>query len=180
MESASIRLFGTANDSIVDGPGLRFAIFVQGCPHACPGCHNPESHPFDGGYEASIDALIEEIVANKLIGGVTLSGGEPLAQSSACLEVAARLKEQGLNLWLYTGYLFEDVIAGTLGSPARELVSLCDVVVDGSFVEGLRSYELVWKGSSNQRVIDVPKSLEAGKAVLWEKRESYPEPPSSW
>ena len=180
MGSTSIRLFGTATDSIVDGVGLRFAIFVQGCPHGCPGCHNPESHSFEGGYETTVDALIDEIDANKLICGVTLSGGEPLAQSGACLEVAERLKQQGFNLWLYSGYLFEDVMAGAVGEQARELVSLCDVMVDGPFVNTLQSYELVWKGSSNQRVIDVPKSLKAGKAVLWEAYDSYPEPPASW
>ncbi|MCL1799658.1 MAG: radical SAM protein [Eggerthellaceae bacterium] len=232
MQPTHIRLYGTAADSIVDGAGLRYAVFVQGCPHACPGCHNPESQPFGTGYLKRIETLAEEIAANKIINGVTLSGGEPLAQSAACLALAERLKAAGLGLWLYTGYRFEDIMAGRVGSPepqdvrlqdigspepqggaegasggelwgggasstpsnspggppeaasagscARDLVALCDVVVDGPFVEALQSYRLTWRGSSNQRVVDVPRSLEAGRVVPWESKEDYPTPPSPW
>jgi len=180
VPETSIRLFGTATDSIVDGPGLRFSVFVQGCPHGCPGCHNPESQPFAGGYEKAIDALVAEVAANRLINGVTLSGGEPLAQSGACLELAMRLKALGFGIWLYTGYLYEDVMSGHIGEAAKELVALCDVVVDGPFVEALKSYALTWKGSSNQRVIDVPATHKAGRIVLWQSQDSFPEPPDSW
>ncbi|MCL1798082.1 MAG: anaerobic ribonucleoside-triphosphate reductase activating protein [Eggerthellaceae bacterium] len=183
MQPENIRLYGTAGDSIVDGVGLRYSVFVQGCPHVCPGCHNPESQAFKGGYLANIDNLVKEISANKLINGVTLSGGEPLAQSKASLALAKKLKAHDFNLWLYTGYLFEDIMAGQVDSDAQELIALCDVVVDGPFVEALQSYELKWRGSSNQRVIDVARTLEVGEVVVWEgdeSREDQPKPPPSW
>ena len=100
----TIRLFGTAPDSIVDGPGLRFAVFVQGCTHGCPGCHNPESQPCAGGEERDIDGLVAEIAANKLAQGVTISGGEPFEQAAACAELARRCHALGLNVWAYSGY----------------------------------------------------------------------------
>ena len=181
MSPATIRLFGTAADSIVDGPGLRFTVFVQGCPRACPGCHNPESQPMDGGYVAKIDTLVQEITSNKLIQGITLSGGEPLAQSAACLELVKRVRGLGHSLWLYTGYLFEEIIDGKRGQDAKALVALCDVVVDGEFIEGLKSYQLTLKGSSNQRVIDVSKSLETNQIILWENPNDLQiSPPSPW
>lgn len=176
----TIRLYGTATDSIVDGPGLRYSVFTQGCQHGCPGCHNPESQALDGGYEANIDEIFEEIVGNKIIQGVTLSGGEPLLQSEACLALAHRLKEKGFNIWIYSGYLFEDVMAGSRGAAACELLGLCDVLVDGPFIEARHDYELKWCGSSNQRVIDLPKSHEAKAVVLWQNRECFPEVPPSW
>lgn len=181
MSDSGIRLFGTAVDSIVDGPGLRYAVFTQGCPHFCHGCHNPASQAFDGGFSKPVEELVKEIVANKLIRGVTLSGGEPLAQSGACLDLALRVKELGYNLWMFTGYVFEEVLAGKIGQAATELLALCDVVVDGPYVDTLGSYELVWKGSSNQRVIDVAQSLALGKVVLWEQANDFSlQPPSRW
>lgn len=175
-----IRLYGTATDSIVDGIGLRFSVFTQGCPHQCSGCHNPESQLFEGGTLRAINELATEIEANRLIQGVTLSGGEPLEQAEACFVLARRLKEKGLNIWIYTGYLFEDIIAGNLGEAAKELLSVCDVLVDGPFVESLHSYDLQWRGSSNQRIIDLPSSLEQRRAVLWQHEDSFPEAPASW
>lgn len=176
----TIRLFGTATDSIVDGVGLRFAVFTQGCPHRCEGCHNPESHAMDGGYEAKIADVVAEIAANKLIGGVTLSGGDPLMQSEASLELARQVKALGLNLWLYSGFLYEDISAGKLGEAAVELLEYCDVLVDGPFVQNLHHYELRWKGSSNQRVIDLDESKKQGKVILWEQQDDLPQPPPSW
>lgn len=177
---SSIRLFGTAEDSIVDGPGLRYSIFVQGCSHHCPGCHNFESQDKEGGYVSSIDELLDEIEANQIIQGVTLSGGEPLEQSEACYALARALKMRQCNIWLYTGYLFEDILKEKPDKTALDLLKLCDVVVDGPFVEKLHSHELQWRGSANQRVIDVQKSLVQAEVVLWESHDCYPEVPSSW
>lgn len=179
-EPTTIRLYGTAADSIVDGPGLRYAVFVQGCTHECPGCHNPESQPACGGTVRAIDDIVDEIEANGLVGGVTLSGGEPFEQCAACLSLARKLKAQGLGLWIYSGYLYEDLLAGRPDPLAPELLACCDVLVDGPFVQALNSYDLTWKGSSNQRVIDLAASREAGAVVLWQTSDSFPEVPASW
>lgn len=185
-ESEIIRLFGTTEDSIVDGLGLRFVIFVQGCAHACPNCHNPASWPYEGGNTVRIDDLVREIKTKRLIDGVTFSGGEPLDQAEACLKIAKKLigevtnLHSPLSLWLYTGYIFEDIAAGRVSEAAKDLVALCDVVVDGPFVEELKTYDLQWRGSSNQRVIAAKESLFLGKVVLWENQTTFPEIPPSW
>jgi len=167
MSATKLRLFGAANDSIVDGPGLRLAVFVQGCPHGCPGCHNPGSHPADGGYLQSIDSLVGVLCGNTLLDGVTFSGGEPMMQAAALTELARVAHEHRLDVWCYTGFLYEDVLAGTPSEDAAELLHNVDVLVDGPYVQDRRSLELKWRGSSNQRIIDVPASLAAGQVVLW-------------
>ena len=118
----TIRLFGTVNDSIVDGPGMRFSVFVQGCSHHCPGCHNPESWAFDAGEEVALDDVVERIFENKLVSGVTLSGGDPFEQPAACAEIARRVKAAGRNVWVYTGYLYEDLLqqGGVLSDESSE------------------------------------------------------------
>ncbi len=173
-------MYGTASDSIVDGPGLRFSVFVQGCTHHCEGCHNPESQPSQGGYLQSIESIFQEILDNKLAQGVTLSGGEPFEQCEACLELAKLLKEKGYNIWIYSGYLYEDLMAGNPDPLAPELLACCDVLIDGPFVKALNSYDLKWKGSSNQRIIDLAKTRDTGKIVLWESEELDFQKPSSW
>ena len=177
-----IRLFGTAPDSIVDGPGLRFAVFVQGCTHHCPGCHNPESQPHEGGVLRSVLDVAEEIFANKADQGVTLSGGEPFEQAPACARLAALLQERGLNVWVYSGYTFEQ-----LQQQAREgragvadLLECCDVLVDGPFVQAQKSFALPWRGSANQRLIDLRKTREAGSVVLWQRPRPQFAIPESW
>lgn len=189
-----IRLYGTVNDSIVDGPGLRFTVFVQGCKHHCPGCHNPESWPFEGGTEESIDALIERILANKLVRGVTLSGGDPFEQPAACAEIARRVKAAGRNVWTYTGYLYEDLQRqlDCLNDPALDsaerdrlesiswLLPESDVLVDGPFVQEKRSLDLKFCGSTNQRLIDLAKTRAQGKVVLWQTFGDFPTKPPSW
>lgn len=116
--STNIRLYGAEPDSIVDGPGLRYAVFVQGCTHGCPGCHNPDSQPHEGGAMTTVDALFEDIRANGLVHDVTFSGGEPFQQAAACAELARRLKDLGYGIWTYTGYRYEDLarIAATAGA----------------------------------------------------------------
>jgi len=159
-----MRIANYIQDSIVDGKGLRFTLFTQGCPHRCEGCHNPETHDFEGGKEMSVDEIVDIILKNPLTDGVTFSGGEPFCQAADCAEIARRVREKGLNIWAYSGWTFEHLINGT--PEQRELLALCDVLVDGPFILAQRSLTLKWRGSHNQRVLDVPKSLEKGEAVL--------------
>ena len=159
-----MRIANYIQDSIVDGRGLRFTLFTQGCPHRCEGCHNPQTHDFDGGREMSTDEIVAIILKNPLTDGVTFSGGEPFAQARDCAAIARAVREKGLNVWAYSGYTFEQLLAGS--DDMRELLSLCDVLVDGPFILAQRSLSLKWRGSANQRVLDVPKSLASGEAVL--------------
>lgn len=162
----NIRIAGTVNDSIVDGNGLRYTIFVQGCPHHCKGCHNPQTHSFDGGKEVSTSDLFETITSNTLLDGVTFSGGEPFAQAKPLVELADLVKQNtNLNIVTYTGYTFEDII--TSNNPDWiALLNSTDILIDGKFIEDLKSYELRFRGSSNQRYIDVKQSLLQHKVVL--------------
>ena len=161
-----IRIAGMVNDSIVDGSGLRFTVFTQGCPHHCPGCHNPETHDMCGGKEADTEEIITKMKKNPLLSGLTLSGGEPLMQSEACLELAKAAHGMDLNVWAYTGYTWETLMQEN--DPARlALLREVDVLVDGPFLENQRSLELDYCGSKNQRLIDVKKTLEQGKIVCW-------------
>lgn len=159
-----LRVAGRVVDSIVDGPGLRYALFTQGCPRACPGCHNPQTQPLEGGEETSVEAILAEIDADPLLDGVTFSGGEPFLQAAPLAELAREIKKRNLNLATYTGYLWEELLAAN--DPAwNALLAELDVVVDGPFVLALRSWELKFAGSSNQRFIDVQRSLREGRAV---------------
>lgn len=164
-----IRLYGVVNDSIVDGPGLRYAIFTQGCPHHCQGCHNPLSHDFAGGYLEDIDHLLSEIDANPLLDGVTLSGGEPFEQVEPLLELVREVKKRQLHIMIYSGYTFEEIMQ--LPHLAYELLTYCDVLVDGRFVLEKRSLDLLYKGSKNQRIINVPASLKSQAVVIQEINE---------
>ena len=155
---------GIAGDSIVDGPGIRTTYFCQGCPHHCQGCHNPETWDFDAGTPMETEALAQIARDNPLCRGVTFSGGEPFAQPEAFAELARILKAEGYEIASYTGYTFEQLLQGAEGQ--RELLSLLDVLVDGPFVLAQRSLELVYRGSANQRILNVPESLRQGKAVL--------------
>jgi len=164
-----MRIAGLVQDSIVDGPGLRFSVFTQGCTHACPGCHNPETHDMTGGNEMSVSDVIKKMESNPLTDGVTLTGGDPFCQASDCADIAEAAHSLGLNVWTYTGYTFEQVktIAETDGGFAR-LLKATDVMVGGPFVLEKRTLSLRWRGSTNQRLIDVKKSLETGDTVLAE------------
>jgi anaerobic ribonucleoside-triphosphate reductase activating protein len=156
-----IRIAGITEDSIVDGPGLRLTVFVQGCPHNCPGCHNPETHRFDGGQIMDTAEIITKMDANPLLDGLTLSGGEPFCQWDACIELADAAHQRGLNVWCYTGYTYRQLTQ----DGAHSLLDHIDVLVDGPYIESLRTLELPWRGSRNQRLIDVQESLRQGKAV---------------
>ncbi len=160
-----LQLSGTANDSIVDGPGLRFTIFVQGCPHRCKGCHNPQTHDFKGGTPADTEELLEKIRRNPLLDGVTFSGGEPFCQALPLAEIGKKVHELGLNTITYTGYTFEELYARRNESGIGELLEVTDYLIDGPFVEAQKSYQLQFRGSANQRILNCRKSLETGCAV---------------
>lgn len=157
-----VRIAALMNDSIVDGPGLRYAVYVQGCPHRCKGCHNPQTHPFDGGTEMDTEDIWNEIEENPLLSGITLSGGDPLGQPKPMAEIARKAKESGLSVWCYTGYLFEDLIKDQ-NNDIMDLLHYTDVLVDGPFLLDERTLELPFRGSKNQRLVDVPRSIEEGK-----------------
>jgi len=164
----NIRLAGINNDSIVDGHGLRYTIFVQGCPHHCVGCHNPQTHDFNGGYIYTTDKLLKSIQENPLLDGVTFSGGEPFCQAKALAYLGKEIKRLGLNLDIitYTGFTFEYLIKNAnYDNGYLELLAVSDMIVDGQFQIDKKSYDLVFRGSSNQRFIDCKKSLKHGKPI---------------
>ena len=165
-----MKIAGTIQDSIVDGPGLRFVVFTQGCPHACPGCHNPETHDINGGEEKAVEEIIAEMRKNPLTDGLTLSGGEPFLQARDCAALAIAAKSDGLNVWAYSGWTYEQ-LCGMAQDDAdiNALLSLIDVLVDGRFEEAKRSLGLRFRGSSNQRLIDVRKTLDSGEVVIIER-----------
>ena len=158
-----IRLAGIVKESVVDGPGIRMVIFVQGCPHGCIGCHNPGSHDPAGGYESTTEELIAALPDGKLISGVTLSGGEPFLQAEAAAEIATAAKNRGLSVVTYTGYRFELLLEIGENKPAvLALLQQTDVLVDGPYEQDKRDLGLPFRGSTNQRLIDVPASIASG------------------
>ena len=161
-----LRLAGVIRESIVDGPGMRMTIFTQGCPHNCEGCHNPQTHSFDGGYISHPENILKAIDADPLLNGVTFSGGEPFMQAEALSMLAEEIHKRGLNVLSYTGFTYEELLNSFDKHPDREkLLMQCDYLIDGRFVLALRSLDLKFRGSSNQRIIDVQKSLETGKVI---------------
>lgn len=161
-----LKVAGIVPESIVDGPGIRYAVFVQGCPHGCPGCHNPETHPFDGGREMDTGELLAAFQRDPLLKGITLSGGEPFCQAGPLAELARLVHGAGRDVVTYTGYTFEELAASQdpdIGALLRET----DLLVDGPYLEDQRNLDLLFRGSENQRLVDVKKSMEAGRAVLW-------------
>lgn len=159
----AIRLYGLVTDSIVDGPGFRVSVFTQGCPHHCPGCHNPESHPMEGGTVWTLDDVEKKFTGNPLLSGITLSGGDPFMQAGPCAELARRAHARGLNVWTYTGYTYEQLLKMAEHEPEiRALLAETDVLVDGPFLLAERSLELEFCGSRNQRLIDMPRTRQTG------------------
>lgn len=160
----TIRIAGAENDSIVDGPGLRMAIFFQGCLRGCEGCHNPESWPTDGGRETTTAEILADLDKNPLLTGVTFTGGEPLLRAGALLALAEGISERGLDLAVYTGWTFEEILAD--GDPAAlALLGHASAIIDGPFVLEKKSLLLPFRGSGNQRILDAAKSIAAGQAV---------------
>ena len=159
-----LRIALLIDDSIVDGSGLRYAIYVQGCPHHCPGCHNPQTHDFTGGQVMDTAEIWTEIRENPLLSGITFSGGEPFSQPKPLLELAKKAHDEGLSVWAYSGWTFEELL--TQGDKdMKALLRETDVLVDGAFQQDQRSLELSFRGSKNQRLIDVQTSLKEGIAI---------------
>lgn len=157
-----IKIAGIVNDSIVDGPGIRLSIFVQGCKHDCKDCHNPETHDLSGGYYIDIDDIIKLLKSNPLLSGITVSGGEPLLQYKEVTEILKLAKKLGFNTIVYTGFLFENIIKD---NKYKELLSYTDLLVDGPFMIEEKSLLLKFKGSKNQRIIDVAESIKENKIL---------------
>ena len=161
-----IRIAGIVKESIVDGPGLRFVVFAQGCRHNCPGCHNPETHSFSGGSFVEIEDLIRQIKQNPLLDGITLSGGEPFEQAAGFGELAMRAQKLGYSVMTYTGYTYEYIQKNMeLIEGWKKLLTWTDILVDGKFDITKKSMLLNFRGSYNQRIIDVKKSIILTEAM---------------
>ena len=163
---AKLRLAGVIRESIVDGPGIRMTVFTQGCPHHCKGCHNEQTWDFEGGYDSSTERILEEAQKDPILRGLTFSGGEPFCQAEALSALAKEAKEKGYDIFCYTGFTFEKLISEFDTHPEyKELLTYCDWLVDGPFVLSERSLMLKFRGSKNQRILDVKKSLETMTAI---------------
>ncbi|MEG0924714.1 MAG: anaerobic ribonucleoside-triphosphate reductase activating protein [Anaerovoracaceae bacterium] len=166
-EKDSIRIAGIVRESIVDGPGIRFVVFCQGCPHKCVGCHNVETHDFSGGYDCQIDKIVQAIDQNPLLSGVTFSGGEPVCQPEGFYALAKKIKERSLDIILFSGYTYEELLEMQKTNEAlKGLLSLVDTLIDGKYQADLRDLTLLFRGSKNQRVIDMAKTRETGEIFL--------------
>lgn len=173
QESASLRIAGIMRESIVDGPGIRFAVFCQGCPHRCPGCHNPETHDFAGGTEVSVEKILAAIDQNPMLKGVTFSGGEPTCQAEGFAALAKAVRSRGLDITMFSGYTWEQLQERAESEPAlRELLDMTDILIDGPFIQARRDLTLQFRGSANQRIIDLNKTRETGQTVLWQQEQA--------
>lgn len=157
-----LRIAGTIEESFVDGPGVRYTIFCQGCLLNCKGCQNPQTHSLSGGILVSIDDLFNDIQKYKLVSGVTFSGGEPSLQAKELLELAKRLQESGYNIWMYSGYTIENLIKKP---DMLELLKYIDVLVDGPYIESEKTLDLPFRGSKNQRLINVKEYLNGRYSI---------------
>ena len=166
INSTKIKIAGMIEESIVDGPGYRFTVFVQGCEHRCKGCHNPQALDINGGVVTTIDKIISRIIKNPLLCGITISGGEPFLQAAACAILAKSAKENNLNVITYSGFTFEKLLEKSSAEPEIfRLLNFTDVLIDGHFDESKMRHDLSFRGSLNQRVIDVKSSLNEGEVV---------------
>ena len=167
----SIRLASDLqSDSIVDGPGLRTVIWTQGCGHKCPGYQNPQTWDFKGGADVPLDMVYEAIDELEYQSGITFSGGDPMYQPYACTEIAKYCKDKGYNIWVYTGFTYEELMKMSKKDKIYlEFLKYIDVLVDGRFILKERNLNLLFRGSSNQRLIDVPKTLETKEIVLFDE-----------
>lgn len=155
-EAKQIRIAGVVSESIVDGPGIRFAVFAQGCVHHCKGCHNVSTHDFSGGYDVTIAELVAEIDKNPLLDGVTFTGGEPFCQPAAFLALAKEVKGRNLHLLAFSGYTYEELLTlAEKDDDLRQLLSCVDILIDGPFIEEEKDLTLQFRGSKNQRIIDM-------------------------
>jgi len=170
IENLPIRLFGVVRESIVDGPKLRYVVFVQGCPHKCAGCHNPGSHPYGGGKETTTEKIWADIRKNPLIKGITFSGGEPFLWGHELAVIAKKARERGMDIMTYSGFTWEHLVKKAETEPSvRELLAETNYLVDGRYVEAERDLNLHFRGSRNQRILDVtcyPNSVDVQQIEL--------------
>lgn len=162
-----IRLSGVISESIVDGPGFRYVVFTQGCPHHCEGCHNPETWEFSGGRDWDTDELLEEFRKNPLLKGMTFSGGEPFCQPAPLAELARQVHAFGKDVVIFTGFTYEQLLAQQ-NPEVDALLAETDLLIDGPFVLAQRNLELVFCGSENQRLIDMKKTRQTGTVTLYQ------------
>lgn len=161
-----LRIAGYIQESVVDGPGIRFVIFTQGCPHRCDGCHNPETWDFYGGREIEEEEVLELIRRSRLIRGVTFSGGEPFVQPAPLASLGHKIKKMGLDIVTYTGYTFEELVSKSLyDADVKGLLEVSDLLIDGRFIKEERDLNLPFRGSRNQRIIKVADSLATGNVI---------------
>lgn len=164
-----IRLSGIIKESIVDGPGIRYVVFTQGCPHHCEGCHNPDTHDFDGGYIGNTEEIIKDFQKNPLLSGITFSGGEPFCQPEPLLKLAKEVHNLKKNVISYSGYTFEELLKLSKKNQAiKDLMENIDYLIDGKFIISQKTLMLKFRGSKNQRIIDMKKSLEVSEAQIAE------------
>lgn len=154
MSDDLLRIASIAEESIVDGPGLRLTVFTQGCPHHCPGCHNPATHNPNGGRLIKLAEIVEMYKENPLLAGITFSGGEPFCQPDPLAILGEKIRQLGGNVVTYTGYWFDDLLKGGMAAKAAPLLEVTDILIDGPYMENLRSLELRFRGSSNQRILN--------------------------
>ena len=174
---ATISILEIVEDTTVDGPGFRTSVYSSGCPHHCPGCHNPQSWNIDNGHPVEVNEILK-VILDDPFADVTFTGGDPMFQPQGFTELAKAIKQHSTkNIWCYTGYRFEEL----LNNPAQKtLLEHVDVLVDGRFIEALKDEELLFRGSSNQRIIDVQASLEKGETVLVDIKSSPQKSACNW
>ena len=165
VDQGNVQIAGILRHSFVNGPGVRYVVFFQGCTHNCAGCQNPETHALGGGETAGIAEIIAGIQQERHLDGLTLSGGDPFLQPKACAQIAKAAHDLGLNVWAYTGWLYEDIKNGKAGHDAQLALNEIDVLVDGPFVESLKTDKALWRGSSNQRLVDIKASIAQGETI---------------
>ena len=162
-----LQIAGIVDDSIVDGDGCRLTVFVQGCARRCPGCQNPETQPMEGGHAIDTAAILQQMAENPILSGVTFSGGEPFLQPAPLASLARAVHQRGLDVWSYSGFTLEELAERAEKDKAtRALLSELDVLVDGPYEEAQRDLTLHFRGSRNQRVIDMKKTRKTGRIVL--------------
>ena len=166
-EKHLIRLAAVLGDSMVNGKGLRKAFFSQGCSHQCPECFNPHTWPFEGGQMCDIDELVKETLRESYLNGVTFTGGDPFQQPGPFAYMAEQFHKNGVNIWCYTGFTFEELLSlAKTDKNVQRMLDNIDVIVDGPFDKNKKSDQILYRGSYNQRIIDVPASLSSKKVVV--------------
>ena len=160
-----LRIAGLVEESVVDGDGCRFTVFVQGCHRRCPGCQNPETQPFDGGRDIDTQDILRQMEDNPLLAGITFSGGEPFCQPRPLVELAKTVHAKGLDVWSYTGNTLEE-LRSWKDEDVSALLAELDVLVDGEYIESQRDLTLKFRGSRNQRIIDMNATRQRGTITL--------------